>query len=306
LANFLCTLNKNINFTAVRLLTIAIFLFINTFVYSQLEKGQFAPEIYLANKNGVKMSLNSLKGKVVLVDFWASWCMPCRIANVSLVNTYMKYNSKGFEIYSVSIDTERDLWLKAIEKDQMPWEYHVTDLLGWKSDVPTKYGVEAIPAAFLIDKNGVIVEIDISVEDLEQELDKLLNTPISFHPKNVSTKIYFTQFVKYEIVNEKGKSVLKGKGEEVDVEKLPDGIYTVNFANKTDKFLKKSNFAVITFYPQNVDKHINLSKESEFEIINTAGQIVMSGTKAQIDASTLKPGLYYLNIDGNTNKFLKK
>lgn len=137
--------------------------------------GDEAPDIVLPDKDGKNVALSSLRGKVVLIDFWASWCGPCRMENPNLVNVYEKYKSKGFTVFSVSLDQSKDKWLAAIVKDRLTWEYHVSDLKGWKSAGAALYGVHSIPATFLIDKNGKIVEKNLRGEKLEQTISKLLN-----------------------------------------------------------------------------------------------------------------------------------
>jgi peroxiredoxin len=149
------------------------------YYYSQLPKlppgvGDVAPDISLANPSGQKMSLSDLKGQVVLLDFWASWCGPCRRENPNVVKTYNEYKDKGFTVFSVSLDKSKDRWVGAIQKDGLVWENHVSDLKGWSSSGAKKYGVRGIPATFLIDENGVIKAVNVRGGKLESELKKML------------------------------------------------------------------------------------------------------------------------------------
>ncbi len=149
--------------------------------YNQLPKpppsvGDVAPNISLKNPNGETMELADLKGKVVLLDFWASWCGPCRRENPNVVRAYNAYKEKGFTVFSVSLDNNKDKWLGAIKKDGLVWENHVSDLKGWKSAGAKKYGVRGIPATFLIDDEGVIRAVNVRGAKLEKELDKLLQS----------------------------------------------------------------------------------------------------------------------------------
>jgi peroxiredoxin len=138
------------------------------------EVGQKAPEIALPSPDGKVIKLSSLKGKVVLLDFWASWCGPCRKANPDVVKLYQKYKDQGFTVYSVSLDQSKQKWEQAIAKDGLLWENHVSDLKFWYSKAAEDYGIEAIPATFLIDKDGVIIDTDLHGNSLENAVKKAL------------------------------------------------------------------------------------------------------------------------------------
>lgn len=135
--------------------------------------GALAPELDFPDPSGKSIKLSSLKGKYVLIDFWASWCSPCRAESPNLVKAYAKYHSKGFEIYQLSLDKQKDKWVEAIKEDQLDWPYHVSDLLYWKSAGARLYQVNSIPANFLINPEGVIIARDLRGEALEEELAKI-------------------------------------------------------------------------------------------------------------------------------------
>ena len=132
-----------------------------------------APEISLTDSNGKALNLSSLKGKVVILQFWASWCPGCRKENPVLVKLYDKYKDKGLEVYSVSLDTDKTQWQKAIKDDGLTWPNHVSDLLKWKSPVTTTYNVQFTPYKVLIDRKGNI-QVNNFTSDMEAEVLKLL------------------------------------------------------------------------------------------------------------------------------------
>ena len=142
---------------------------------SNIAVGKMAPEITLPTLTGETKALSSLRGKVVLLDFWASWCGPCRRENPNVVATYKKYSSKGFDVFSVSLDENKTAWEAAIKKDGLVWNNHVSDLGGWKSAVVPTYEIESIPFPVLIDKEGNIIAMGESLrgDGLESELKKL-------------------------------------------------------------------------------------------------------------------------------------
>jgi peroxiredoxin len=135
--------------------------------------GQIAPEIDLPTPEGKNVKLSSFRGKYVLVDFWASWCGPCRKENPNVVKLYEKYKGEKFEILGVSLDKKKEDWIKAIQKDQLTW-VHVSDLKFWYSQAAEDYEVESIPATFLIDPNGVIIAKNLRGSSLEKQIGKLL------------------------------------------------------------------------------------------------------------------------------------
>lgn len=131
------------------------------------------PDFTLPNVDGKLLQLSSLRGKIVLVDFWASWCVPCRKENPNLVNAYTKYHDKGFEIIGISLDHKKEAWVQAIAADQLNW-LHVSDLKGWKSTLALEYGIKSIPMNFLVDASGKIIAKDLRGEQLTKKLASLM------------------------------------------------------------------------------------------------------------------------------------
>jgi peroxiredoxin len=279
----------------------------STASYATLKVGDVAPDFTLTNAQGQAVKLSALKGNVVLLDFWASWCMPCRMANTEIVPVYHNYASLGFDIFSVSLDTKAEPWKNAIRNDKMDWPHHGSDLKGWESPVAKLYQIESLPSSFLINEAGVIIALDLDGYDLEKKLHEVFFKQIHFYPLAASEKIYFTGKAKYEIINDQNQAVLRGKAEEVDITGLTLGGYTIKVEDKPFKFQKISMDSPLpTFFPSRVDDQITLSRDALYEVYTHAGKRMSHGKGKSVDCTALKTGSYHLSIEGKIYPFFKK
>ena len=303
-SNFVKVNRYNTDMT-IRYFLTTLLLFYSFSTNAGVKVGDKAPEISIQDPTGKVIQLSSLQGQIVLVDFWASWCGPCRANNPELVKLYNKYHSSGFEIFSVSLDKEKAAWTKAIEKDQLSWKYHGCDLKEWNSKHATNYGIEAIPSTFLINEKGIIIAIDVDEYDIEKKLDKIFSEQVNFFPTKTSSKLYFTQKVKYEIKDLKDKIAATGTADSVDLSALPNGLYKIKFKNKSEVFEK---IAVTLAKPEiDLEKStITFPDETSFEIFNKNGMRMLKGTGVNADLATLSPGDYFLSFKGNNIWFKKK
>ncbi len=169
---------KTVAFVALFILSLNVSC--QTAQKTELKLGDVAPELSFTNPEGKVIALSSLKGQLVLIDFWASWCGPCRRENPSVVKTYNEFKDKSFTqgskfaIYSVSLDKDLNAWKSAIVADNLSWTTHVSDLGGWQSKGAVLYGVNSIPSNYLINDKGVIIAKNLRGEELYFKIKSLV------------------------------------------------------------------------------------------------------------------------------------
>lgn len=179
---------KIVNKIFTALLVVGTLYFVYDLAFNRAPKfinGETAPNFTAVSPTGDNISLSDFEGKILLLDFWGSWCGPCRAENPGLVYLYNKYNkaafkkAEGFEILSVGMEKNKDRWLRAIEKDGLVWKSHVSDLKRMNGDVGVLYKVREIPTKYLLNEKGVIISVNPTVKQLDELLAKQLGTPLS-------------------------------------------------------------------------------------------------------------------------------
>jgi thiol-disulfide isomerase/thioredoxin len=136
--------------------------------------GAEAPEIAVVTPKGETIKLSDFRGKVTMIDFWASWCKPCRMENPNVVRVYNRFKDKGFEVFGVSLDKDKNQWVQAIAQDGLTWK-HGSELKFWQSSFVPAYNLDGIPMTYLLDENGIIIAKGLRGEQLEQKLEELFN-----------------------------------------------------------------------------------------------------------------------------------
>ena len=173
---------KIFSYTLLFLLLIGIWSGIKWYKTPNYLQGDVAPDFIASTTDGDSIKLSDFKGKIILLDFWGSWCEPCRVKNKELVETYDKYKNaewteaSGFEIISVGIEKRKANWTNAIQKNRLSWKYHVSDLKYFEDPVAKLYGVVEIPAIFVINEDGVIVGVNLEKRLLHRLLDSKLSS----------------------------------------------------------------------------------------------------------------------------------
>jgi thiol-disulfide isomerase/thioredoxin len=171
---------RNLILTCIILLIVGIISYKIYDYYKLLDysNGANVPELIYPDTDGKQIPLSSLKGNIVLIHFWAAWCGPCRMENPELVKLYNEYHDKqfkkasGFQIYSISLDYQRDQWVNAIKQDGLTWPYHVSTLKGFDSEAAIKFGVRSIPANLLIDQDGMIIGSNLTINEIKKVLER--------------------------------------------------------------------------------------------------------------------------------------
>ena len=285
-----------------------LLLLFSVFVFAEpaLKVGDVAPDFTVKNPEGREVSLYSLKGKIILLDFWASWCGPCRIANKELIKIYKEFREKGVEIFSVSLDSQKDNWVKAIEKDKLNWQYHGTDFKEWESTPAQLYSIVALPTTFLINDDGTIVAKSHDLVEIGLSLNELIYKNAKPFPSFTSEKLYLPEKMKYEIVSDDKNVNLKGKEEVIDVTSLQEGNYKLKLEHQTFSF-KKVDALSPEVTVDTIAYSVKNSPHQSFQVYNQRGKLIKEGT-GTIDLGTadFPPNKYFINIGGKIYALEKK